>query len=74
MKMRLGIGKSAKVLYADEYDIRDAETFGQACADLWLKFEAATMSADGNIGAVMEHLGDGVAGALDGATITIGRA
>lgn len=73
MKMRLGVGKNAQELYAGVYDIRDAESFGQACADLWLKVEAATMSADRNIGAVMEHVGDGVAGALDGVAITIRR-
>ncbi|MCW5692724.1 MAG: hypothetical protein KIT48_10180 [Pseudolabrys sp.] len=74
MRMQLGIGKDAKVLCAGAYDIRDADSFGEACADLWLKFEVAAVSADGNIGAVMDHVGDGVAGALDGATITIRRA
>lgn len=73
MKMRLGVGKNAQELCAGIYDIRDAESFGQACADLWLKVEAASISADGNIGAVMEHVGDGVAGALDGASITVRR-
>ncbi len=73
MKMRIDIGKNDKVLYAGDYDIRDAESFGEACADAWIKLEAAVVSADANIGAVMERVGDGVAGTLDGASITLRR-
>ncbi len=33
MKVKLQISRNGSALYADHYDIADAESFGKACAD-----------------------------------------
>jgi hypothetical protein len=37
MKVKLRIKSDDSLVYEGAYDIRDAETFGSACADAWEK-------------------------------------
>lgn len=71
MKVNLKIAKDNVVLYEGVYDVRDASSFGKACADAWTRlcdrqFEKAT-----SIGALYEALDDGVIEDLRGAHIIL---
>jgi hypothetical protein len=71
VNVTLKITKDGATLYEGVHDIRDASSFGKACADAWTslrerKFEKAT-----SIGALYEALDDGVLHDLRGAQILI---
>lgn len=71
MNVKLKIAKDGAALYEGVHDIKDANSFGKACADAWTtlrerKFEKAT-----SIGALYEALDDGVLLDLRGARILI---
>jgi hypothetical protein len=74
MKMRLRIVKNGSALYTGAYDIADAESFGRACEDAWYKLEERQLQAETSIGALMEHLHNGVVDQLSGAHIALDRA
>ena len=74
MKVKLQITKDGASLYAGAYEIKDAQTFGNACSDAWQQVQQAQLERETSIGAVMEHVNDSVLDQLDGSTITITQA
>ena len=46
------------LLYEGTYDIGDALSFANACADMWTKLAQRNIAAAPNIGALYEALGD----------------
>ena len=74
MKVKLQIAKDGTSLYAGAYDIKDAQSFGEACSDAWQQLQQAQLGRETSIGAVMEHVNDSVLDQLDGSSITITRA
>jgi hypothetical protein len=73
MRLNLHIWKKGTALYAGAYDVKDAESFGKACADAWRVIERRQFESETSIGALMEHLDNTVLDALDGSTISISR-
>lgn len=74
MKFKLQITKDGVPLYAGDYDIVDANSFGQACTDAWRKMKERHLTRESSIGALMEHLDDGVLNQLNGAHISLEKA
>ena len=74
MKVRLRITSGNRFLYTGAYDVVDADSFGQACADAWGKLRQMQSEKESSIGALMEHLDDMVLDQLNGAHIGIERA
>jgi len=74
MKVRLRITSGGTFLYTGAYDVVDADSFGQACADAWSKLRAMQMNKETSIGALMENLDDMVLDQLNGAHIQLERA
>jgi hypothetical protein len=70
MKVDLQITKDGAALLANVYDVTDADSFANACADLWwkLKQQAARTS-----GTRPEQLDDGVLAHLAGAQLNLIR-
>ena len=73
MKLALHITRAGTALYAGIYDITDAATFGQACADAYTKLMQEQLHKERNIGALMEDVA-AEASVLDGALIRVERA
>lgn len=59
---------------AEGHDVADAESFGNACADVWWNLKQKQMEKESSIGALMEHLEHDVLNQLQGANITLERA
>jgi hypothetical protein len=72
MKLALRITRAGTVLYAGVYDITDAGTFGQACADAYSKLMQEQFRKERNVGALMEDIG-AEASVLDGALMRLKR-
>lgn len=71
MKVRLRIVSDGVQLYEGAYDIRDAESFGAACADAWEKLRMDRLDHATSIGALMDVLNDSVLDLLQGAKISL---
>jgi hypothetical protein len=72
MKLTLRITRTGTALYAGIYDVTDAATFGQACADAYLKLMQEQFRKERNVGALMEDVA-AEAGVLDGVLISVER-
>jgi hypothetical protein len=70
MKVNLHIMNDSGSLY----DVSDADSFGQACADAWCRLREQQLVKESSIGALMEHLDGGVLDLLTGAHITLDKA
>jgi hypothetical protein len=73
MKLVLRITKSGTALYAGIYDVADARTFGEACADAYSKLMVEQFRKERSVGALMEDI-ESEASLLDGALISVERA
>ncbi len=73
MKMKLRIEKRGKPLLDRIYDITDAESFGNACADAFNKLHADGMARATSVGEVFEEINSYALGELQGATIRLSR-
>jgi hypothetical protein len=71
MNVRLRITRDDAVLYEGKYDIRDAESFGSACSDAWIKLRAEKLEHATSIGALYDTLNDSVLDLLAGAKISV---
>jgi hypothetical protein len=71
MKVKLRIMSDDVRLYEGTYDIRDAESFGAACADAWEKLRTERLDHATSIGALFDVLNDSVLDLLQGAKITL---
>jgi hypothetical protein len=74
MKTKLRITKGSASIYEGIYDVSDAESFGEACADAWWALKQRQMEKETSIGALMEHLERDVLHELIGAHVTLERA
>ena len=74
MNVQLRITKGGTSIYAGAYDIVDAESFGKACADAWWKLRQQQAEKETSVGALMEHLDNGVLEQLNGARISLDKA
>jgi hypothetical protein len=74
MKLKLQVTKHGAFLHAAICDVADADGVGRACADTWAKLMQKQQSKESSIGALMEHLEDGVLDQLNGAHIAVERA
>jgi hypothetical protein len=74
MKIELIIReKSGRLLYEGRHDITDAQSFGQAFADVWAKVQEQRLQKATSIGNLMEVLNDDAVEEMNGATIGIRR-
>ena len=60
MKLKLTATRSNVSIYEGIYDVSDAKSFGDACADVWLKLAQRSAASASSIGALYEALGDHV--------------
>ena len=60
MKLTFTATRGKIPLYKGTYDVSDAQTFGDACADMWTKLAQQSLASATNIGAAYEALGDNV--------------
>ncbi|HTV32292.1 MAG TPA: hypothetical protein VME69_04205 [Methylocella sp.] len=71
MKVKLQIISDDQILYEGPYDIKDAESFGTACADVWEKLRMKRLEKATSIGALYDILNDNVLDLLLGAKLAI---
>jgi hypothetical protein len=72
MKTRLRIRKAGASLVDAVYDINDAESFGRACADAWMKLRERRLGRATSIGELMERLDQNILDDLRGAELSLG--
>jgi hypothetical protein len=65
--------KNGRLLYEGRHDITDAQSFGQAFADVWAKAQEQRLQKTTSIGDLMEILNDDVVEEMNGASIGIRR-
>jgi hypothetical protein len=73
MKVKLKIHKGTTILQQSTYDISDAESFGKACADLWIRLRDDKLTHATSIGALYDQLNEQLLDELFGAQISIAR-
>lgn len=71
MKVKLKITREDAVLYEGTYDVRDAESFGAACSDAWVKLRSERLEHATSIGALYDVLNDNVLDLLVGAKMSL---
>lgn len=60
MKLTFTATRGKAPLYEGTYDVSDARSFGDACADMWIKLAQKSLAAATSIGAAYEALEDNV--------------
>jgi hypothetical protein len=73
MKMRLELTKDGTTLADEAFDVSDAESFAQACGELWMRLEKRRLDSSANVGELMDRAGEGVARELDGAELRFSK-
>jgi hypothetical protein len=71
VRLKLTITKNGAVLCDGTYDISDASSFGEACADSWTRLREQRLEKATSIGALYETLDENVLGILRGARIMV---
>lgn len=74
MKITLRIAHADGLLYEGVHEVRDAETFGAACAAAWDRLRTQRLDKTTSIGALYDVLNDNVLDLLQGAKITLDKA
>lgn len=74
MKVKLRIHKDGAALYEGTYDVSDAGSFGNACADAWTKLQEQRLARASSIGALFEELDERLLDELYGAEISLSKA
>jgi hypothetical protein len=74
MKVRLRIHKHGATLYEGTYDVSDADSFGNACADVWTQLREQRLARASSIGALFEELDERLLDELYGAEISLSKA
>jgi hypothetical protein len=74
MKVRLKITKRDASLYEGTHDVTDAESLAKAWFDAWNGLKQRQMQRESSVGALMEHLDDGVLDQLIGAQVSLDKA
>ena len=73
MRMKLQVKKDGASLVEGVYDFSDAESFGKACADVWMQVERSCLNRATSVGAFMDIAGENVANQLAGAEIRLSK-
>lgn len=73
MMIKLRIEKGDVMLYEQNYDISDAESFGKACAHAWSQLRGQRLDRATSVGALFERLNDPLIDELDGITISLAK-
>jgi hypothetical protein len=73
MKVKLRVHKGDLDLIEDSYDVVDAASFGNACADMWTRLRERDLVKATSIGALLEVLDERVIDELDGAELSISK-
>jgi hypothetical protein len=71
MKVKLEISKGGRRLHEGTYEIDDNQSFGAACADVWVKIREACATKATSIGALMDTMHESVLDELNGAEIKL---
>lgn len=71
MKTVLRVHKGDRIVFESTYPIVDAESFGRACVDAWVRMRERQLSQTANIGELMENLNRNVLDTLHGAEIRL---
>lgn len=73
MRVKLEVIKGGKRLHEGLYEIDDNESFGAACADIWVKIREQCAAKATSIGALMDTMHESVLDELNGAEIRLQR-
>ena len=73
MQVKLKIRKKGTLLEEGIYNIFDAESFGKACADLWIRLRDDRLAKATSIGALYDELNERLLDELYGAQISISK-
>jgi hypothetical protein len=73
MKVKLRIRKDGAALYEGIYDVCDADSFGRACADLWVQLRERKLASASSIGALFNELDNRLLDELYGAEISLSK-
>ena len=74
MNISLQIRRNGSLLFERTYDIRDADSFGRACADAWTQLRDQRLSKTTSIGALYDALDDQLLEGLMDAQISLSKA
>jgi len=74
MSIKIRMVKDQNTLLESRYEVTDAESFGQACADMFSQLRSKELCETTSIGAMMDMLNLNVLDVLDGATLSITKA
>ena len=74
MRIKLQIKKDNKPWYHGVYDVVDAASFGDACADAWTKLREQKLQKATSIGALYDTLEEHLIDELHGVEITFEKA
>ena len=74
MRVKLRIKKDGIPWYEGVYDIVDAASFGEACADAWAKLREQKFQRATSIGALYDTLEEHLIDELDGAELSFEKA
>jgi hypothetical protein len=74
MRIKLQIKKDNKPWYQGVYDVVDAASFGDACADAWTKLREQKLQKATSIGALYDTLEEHLIDELHGVEITFEKA
>jgi hypothetical protein len=73
MRVKLEVTKGGKRLHEGVYEVDDNESFGAACADMWVKIREQCAAKATSIGALMDTMHESVLDELNGAEIRLQR-
>ena len=71
MRVKLEVTKAGKRLHQGVYEIDDNASFGEACADMWVKIWEQCAANATSIGALTYTMHESVLDELDGAEIRL---
>lgn len=71
MKVKLEVRKAGERLHAGTYEIDDNQSFGSACADVWVKIRERCAAKATSIGALMDSMHESVLDELNGAELRV---
>lgn len=71
MRVKLEVRKAGQSLHAGIYEIDDNQSFGAACADVWVKIRERCAAKATSIGALMDAMHESVLDELNGAELRV---
>ena len=74
MRVILRVKKEGKPWYEGVYDIVDAASFGDACANAWIRLREPKLQSAASIGALYDTLDEHLIDELEGAELSFERA